>query len=402
MTRVLIPLHGFIAWNGGLDLVRSISSAIESIATSRGLETCYALPSTTQSQLWIHAAIRRWRSHRAGNAWITVANSDAVLRQTAEIISESHQHIRCDASAGGIVHAADEFNADVVFPTMLPLGVNPRKRIGYIFDYQHHHLPHYFSRRIRKHRDQRFRAIAKDADAIMVNSRFVARDVSRHLDVPPECILTLPFAPHALPWWFDACPDKVRSRFGIGRRFLMVCNHFWMHKDHETVLRAFAALRNERLVQDLELVLTGDPIDHRNPTHYRRLVELASALGVSPWVHFLGLIAKRDQLALLRTCIALIQPTLFEGGPGGGAVYEAIGLGVPSVVSDIPVNLEIDQGDVRFFHAGDAEDLAAKVSNVLATPRPRPDRASLLAKGDANLARLGNAICDYLVGLPSR
>lgn len=80
-------------------------------------------------------------------------------------------------------------------------------------------------------------------------------------------------------------------------------------------------------------------------------------------------------------------------------MYEAVGLGVPAVVSDIPINLEIDQGEVCFFRKGDAEHLAESVAELLSSPRPRPTREELLAKGDANLQRLGNVICRYLTGL---
>lgn len=60
-------------------------------------------------------------------------------------------------------------------------------------------------------------------------------------------------------------------------------------------------------------------------------------------------IAKLDQIALLKKSIAVIQPTLFEGGPGGGASYDAISLGKPLIVSDIKVNQEIEQSERVFF-----------------------------------------------------
>ena len=38
------------------------------------------------------------------------------------------------------------------------------------------------------------------------------------------------------------------------------------------------------------------------------------------------MINKKDQLSLIRSAKALIQPTLFEGGPGGGSCRDAISL----------------------------------------------------------------------------
>jgi glycosyltransferase involved in cell wall biosynthesis len=104
--------------------------------------------------------------------------------------------------------------------------------------------------------------------------------------------------------------------------------------------------------------------------------------GLKDRVKILGLIPKRDQIELLKHCCALIQPTLFEGGPGGGAVYDAFSLGVPALVSDIPVNRELPADEsVRFFPAGDAAALAARMTEQLAKSPPQFERAELLATG---------------------
>src|SRR5690606_31986705 len=116
-------------------------------------------------------------------------------------------------------------------------------------------------------------------------------------------------------------------------------------------------------------------------------------------VHFLGLIAKSDQLALLRGCRALLQPTLFEGGPGGGSVYEAVGLGVPVIASDIAINREIDRGSVTFFRAGNCDDLAEKMSRVLAVQPIQHSPETLMRDSDENLSRLATAVVSHLRSL---
>ncbi len=67
----------------------------------------------------------------------------------------------------------------------------------------------------------------------------------------------------------------------------------------------------------------------------------------------------------MRAALAVVQPTLFEGGPGGGSVFDAVALGVPAIVSDIPVNLEIEEPNVRFFKACDAAALSAAMAERL-------------------------------------
>jgi glycosyltransferase involved in cell wall biosynthesis len=93
-------------------------------------------------------------------------------------------------------------------------------------------------------------------------------------------------------------------------------------------------------------------------------------LGLSEKIHFLGYIDKLDQLRIMAKAVAVIQPSLFEGGPGGGAVYDAVAAGVPAIVSNIGVNLEIgDEENVVFFEARSCDDLALKMKSIAGSVR---------------------------------
>lgn len=396
--RVLFPLHGFVRWNGGLDLIRLLLSAIDSM-TDHGIELSFAVPADSGPSRLLHVGYRQLRQIVAGSLGASPAGSRDALAQAALQMIGNRPFVRCNDNFKGIILAAKTSRSDVVFPTMIPLGDRAPPRIGYLFDFQHKYLPDLFPERIQRNRNIRFREIANDANGIVVNSQSVAHDTVEFLGFPANKILAMPFTPYALPHWFNNDPEDAQRRHGITGRYLLICNHFWKHKDHATALSAFSLLRKNPLFSDLQLVMTGDPIDHRDPRHYARLRELATELGIIHRTHFLGLIPKRDQLALMRGCEALLQPTLFEGGPGGGSVFEAVGLGVPAVVSNIPINLEIDQGEIRFFRSGDAHDLAKRVTELLSDPPHRPTREELLARGNANLRRLGKAICEYLAGM---
>lgn len=395
LMRVLFPLHGYVKWNGGLDLVRLLVSALSHRSVSARVDLNLAMPEPSTTGRMFQFALRHVRGALAGNPDLKSGNTSALMRIAAEIAR--HQNVvTCSDDANGIADAARISHADVVFPTMLPLGATALHRIGYLFDFQHRYMPQLFSTRTRRNRDRSFARIAADCDGLVVNSRAVARDVTQWLGVPPDRVLGMPFAPYAMPWSFDVTPADAQRLHQITGKYLLISNHFWKHKDHVTAFRAFAALRANPAYADVQLVLTGDPIDHRDPRYYRRLVALTDELHIAASIHFLGLIPKREQLALLRGSAALIQPTLFEGSPGGGSVYEAIGLGVPAVVSDIPMNREIDCGNVVFFRAGDPFDLVQKIAQTLAAPAERPSRKVLLVAGDTNLADLGNTIADFL------
>jgi glycosyltransferase involved in cell wall biosynthesis len=115
-------------------------------------------------------------------------------------------------------------------------------------------------------------------------------------------------------------------------------------------------------------------------------------LNIKNNILILGYIPKNDQLAVLKNCIAVIQPTLFEGGPGGGAVYEAVGYGIPSIVSDISVNREINDETVIFFKAGSPDDLAEKMRVVYENPPNKYSNKELVDKNNKLLLKFGTEI----------
>ena len=49
---------------------------------------------------------------------------------------------------------------------------------------------------------------------------------------------------------------------------------------------------------------------------------------------------------LVSKCLGIIQPTLFEGGPGGFCAWEAIGMNKPLALSNIEINKEL-KGHVK-------------------------------------------------------
>jgi glycosyltransferase involved in cell wall biosynthesis len=271
-------------------------------------------------------------------------------------------------TVSGLATAMRLCRAQALFPCSKSLGrAFPLPWIGYIPDLQHKRLPHWFSERERRTRDKLFSTMLDEAQAVVVNASAVVQDIKEFYPNRKARLFSLPFCPPAsLELFSNASDPEVRAFYHLPERYFVISNQFWIHKSHET---AFMALRQVRDTgHDVHLVCTGNTSDFRWPEHFNNLLGIIERSNLRDYVHILGLIPKRDQLAIIRGSLAVIQPTLFEGGPGGGAVYDAVSTGTPSIVSDIPVNREIDFGVVRFFVAGSAEDLAVKMMDMLANP----------------------------------
>ena len=228
------------------------------------------------------------------------------------------------------------------------------------------------------------------ARAVIVNSRAAAADIARFVPQGTARVFALPFAPAPSPDWLDERPE-LGPRHGVIPPFFMISNQFWVHKDHATAFEAFriVARRNPEVM----LACTGSTQDPRDPGYFPELMNRVKEWGLDGRVRVLGLIPKRDQIEIMKHACAVIQPTLFEGGPGGGAVYDAVSLNVPVIVSDIPVNREVEGAEVDFFPARDTARLADLMTARLNAPPRKPTPADeLLAAGRRRRAACGDVL----------
>ena len=337
---------------------------------------------------WIRALIGRPRLPQ--NPDITRnLQSDELIRRLKQI--DPSLEIRYSAGLDdGLAQAAAELRLDAVYLAMR----RPKSRpacslVGYVPDYQHRHLPHLFSAEELAERDMVFGALVAASDAMVMNARAVAEDMRRFTLGPLPELHVLPFSPNLDPEWLNARPELL-APYAIDGPYFIVCNQFWMHKDHLTAFRALAELAKSR--DGVSLVCTGGTTDYRDPTYFGKLEAEAAKFGLGPRLRFLGHIPKRDQIELLKHAVALVQPTLFEGGPGGGATYEAVALGQRVLLTNLPVNREVDDGDVRFFPPSDHVALAKLMEMALNETPSLSTGGELHSKSDARLERNGRAI----------
>ena len=394
--RIGILTSGLIHWAGGLDFLCGLINSLLAAPSAKNAELVVLLP-TLPPKRWSKAYFKdiedRLKQVIRRRVRAKPPGMDAVRERLLAFGPRLRIHeIRSDAEAHA--EASRQLKLDAVFPSMRPADFGPECGVvGYLYDFQHRHLPGLFSPVDRARRDRRFRELLTGVSAVIVNARCVAQDVRDFVPEATARVFTLPFAPAARPEWLPDL-DGTAARYELDGPYFIVCNQFWEHKNHRTAFRAFARIAAEH--PTVRLVCTGSTTDSRSPDYFPSLQEEIRQQGFAERVRILGLIPKRDQVELLKGSVALIQPTLFEGGPGGGAAYDAIGLDVPVLISDIPVNREIDCGDVSFFAPTDDAALARLMGESLdKTPTRRPPEA-LLANGQAKIAAVGEILWSAL------
>jgi glycosyltransferase involved in cell wall biosynthesis len=128
-------------------------------------------------------------------------------------------------------------------------------------------------------------------------------------------------------------------------------------KDHQTLLRAYALLR-ERLADPAELVLIGEGRDRA------MLEQLASELGIASYVHFLGF--RANPFPYIRAAQMLILSSRYEGLPM--VLREAMAVGTPVISADCPTGPRdlLDGGETGLLvPPGDADALAHAIERLL-------------------------------------
>ena len=261
--------------------------------------------------------------------------------------------------------------------------------LSYIYDFQHKYYPHFFRDVECLNRDIYFATILRDAPAVIVNSDSTRKDIYKYFPYARSRIFVLPFAAAPVANWFAPSQEDMFLKYGLPRKYFLICNQFWIHKSHSTAFEALHDLFTRKGGKEYcNIVCTGATDDFRYPKYYEELKQKIRSFGLEKRIFLLGFVPKADQIQIMRESIAVIQPTLFEGGPGGGSVYDAIALGVPAIISDIPVNREIDAEGVRFFPAGSFETLSRVMEDFAENPSKRKGKEVLIKEGQMRTTHL--------------
>lgn len=249
-----------------------------------------------------------------------------------------------------------------------PPGNFPNKWIfnwgGWIPDFQYKHLPHLFSNEEYNSRETRNKNLAEQSPILAFSSQNALNDYQNFFPENANNAYLLRFVSNANPNWFNADAIVVQKKFSLPDQFFIVCNQFWKHKDHQTVIKAMSLLKQKGI--EITVVCTGATEDFRNPDYYPSLLKLANELGVENQLKVLGFISRNDQIQLIRRSMAIIQPSQFEGW--STVVEDGRSLGKHIFLSDFDVHLEQNPPNTWFFEMGNAEDLASKMEinlNVL-------------------------------------
>ena len=299
-----------------------------------------------------HIAFSTW-SNKPRDSWKSLAAAvDSVIELPAG------QESQASVNSMLVKNGVDCFFS---IPTATALTVSV-PRICWIYDFQHLHHPANFSPDEAAKRTALFRSNAETAGRVFVYSSAVEQDFLAFAPELAARVRRIRLVPHipAEVWTSD---ETALRAYNLPPKFFFMPNQLQPHKNHERVLAALRILRDRGCAIP---VLCSGSIPGRDRPRRDALIRQATELGVQDLVILLGFVPPCAYFQLMRQCVALLNPSLFEGF--GLGVSEAGYLARQVVVSDIPVFREHEIPGALYFNPEDPAAMAACMEKAMALP----------------------------------
>jgi glycosyltransferase involved in cell wall biosynthesis len=177
--------------------------------------------------------------------------------------------------------------------------------------------------------------------------------------------------------------ERVRARYGIGRRYLLYVGTLQPRKNLSRVVEGFARLASTPSMTETQLVLAG-----KRGWLFEDLFAQARREGLESRVLFPGYVDHTDLAALYSGASGLVFPSLYEGF--GMPVLEGQSCGVPVMTSNNSSLPEV-AGDAALLV--DPQDVDAIAAAMLRLATDDALRAALIERGYANVKRFSWEKC---------
>jgi glycosyltransferase involved in cell wall biosynthesis len=232
-----------------------------------------------------------------------------------------------------------------------------------VHDLQYLAYPEYFSAAKRRYLEATQGPSLRRADIVMAISEFTRADILSRFDIDETKVVVVPPAVEIGPASTIAERLAVRESLGLQDDFIIYPAATYPHKNHLTLLRAFARVAAGR---EITLVLTGatgagawgSAISTGS-----EIESLAIELGIAEKVRLLGFLPRPQLLALYAEATMLAFPSRYEGF--GLPVVESMAAGCPVLAADAAALPELVHGGGLLIDPDDIDAWAQQMERVL-------------------------------------
>ena len=197
----------------------------------------------------------------------------------------------------------------------------------------------------------------KRADKILAVSEFTKKEIINYYHINPEKIAVVHNS--GGEDLIAEIPEEkllaVRKKYNLSEKFILYLGTMQPRKNLPVLLETLAKLKNS----GWQLVLAGKINDYNQDPKIDSIIRKFS---LEKEVIFTGFIEEPEKAALFKLARVFCFPSLYEGF--GIPILEAMRMGTPAVVSDIPPHREVAGGTVLYFSPQNAEDLKNKIVKI--------------------------------------
>lgn len=219
----------------------------------------------------------------------------------------------------------------------------------------------------------------KRADKIIGVSQFTASEIMKYYAI----------AENKIDWIYNAVADNftksiseeqleaVRKKYNLPQNFILYIGTLQPRKNLPALIEAYVKI-SIATRKDLKLVLAGG----KGHNFDARIDEYIKNYSLQDHVFLPGFIDEADKPALFKLARIFCFPSLYEGF--GIPIIEAMTLGIPVLVSNIPSHKEVIGNAALAFDVDNADDFAQKLTQLIANELLR---AELIQKGREQIAK---------------
>lgn len=341
--RIGLVMQGGNGWMGGVEYIKNIVFALSTLPqdVKDKFEICLICDPALDHNLYESIL-----THISNVFYLEPDNLLTRVKSKIQRIRKSENYPRLVS-----FFKKNQIEINFLYP-YFSLNYNPCSSSEWIPDFQHKYLPEYFTDADIRVRNKLFEMVARHSPKIVVSSESSKSDILKFFpDSNNKKVEVLSFTTVPLDSWYTDNPEEVIAQYNLPSKYFLVSNQFWPHKNHDVVFRAVKILRERDI--HVNIVFTGKTDDSE---YSQSILKTIDEFHLSDRVSLLGLIPKDHQVQLIRTCVAMIQPSLFEGW--STVVEDARCFGKHIALSDLPVHLEQNPPGALFFARSEPAQLA--------------------------------------------
>ncbi len=226
------------------------------------------------------------------------------------------------------------------------------KSFPWIPDFQEINLPKNFSLKARLLRRISHYNNIVNSTKIIVSSNAVREDLKKISIMGYKKSEVIKHVNYVIPKKKIKSINYLKKKYKINKKFFLLPNHYWIHKNHTVVLNAL----NYITKKDFIIVSTGRCYDHRDPNYFKTFKNKIYELKLQNYYKIIGIVPFEDLCSLIYNSLGVINPSVSEGFPN--SAEQATLLGKIAILSNIDVHREERKKNYFFFDPQNYKQLA--------------------------------------------